>query len=138
MALQEIFVSWRLAPDARPEQVGELFKQARVCSAQHGLTGLLVFDGEYLVAHLEGEADAVQGALALLGCAAWQESASVQHASPLLRRSYARFRTGYAWDDGGDPPLTDAPDSALAALTGLQGESATRALRARQHGLELD
>lgn len=49
-----------LAPEAGPASVGAIVKAAREFNGSHGITGLLVFDGERFCQYIEGPAPAMQ------------------------------------------------------------------------------
>ena len=131
--LYELMLSWRLAPQASPQHVTELFKRARRRSEQWALTGLLVYDGDCLVSHLEGQLDDLTRVSRALGEQRAFVDLKVQHQAPLAQRAYADFRTGYAFED----EVRDF-DSSLSPLTELSGDNATAAFRRRQGGMELD
>lgn len=50
-----------LASDAGPSCVGAIVKTAREFNGTHGITGLLVFDGERFCQYIEGPGAAMQG-----------------------------------------------------------------------------
>lgn len=57
--LQSLLYTSRLAAGYGPTEVGRIVKQAREMNAIHGITGVLVFDGEWFAQYVEGTADAI-------------------------------------------------------------------------------
>lgn len=58
--------SSRLAPDCDPAEVGAIVKVAREFNASHGITGILVFDGERFTQYIEGPASEMAALVAKL------------------------------------------------------------------------
>lgn len=49
----------RLAPEAGIDQVSKIVKQARELNTIHGISGVLVFDGERFAQYIEGPSEAI-------------------------------------------------------------------------------
>lgn len=58
-SLRSLLYTSRLAAGYGPTEVGRIVKQAREMNAIHGITGVLVFDGDWFAQYVEGAADAM-------------------------------------------------------------------------------
>ena len=114
--LSQYFYVSQLACGSNAASVAAILAQAREGNARHGITGLLVFDGQNFVQYLEGPSAAVQSLAARIAADPRHAGMSVLHRGPLPRRRCARYELGYA-----DP----TEEGALTALLGpLRGEPA--------------
>lgn len=113
--LHEILFTSILAPDQTPNVVGQIVSQARAAHAEHGITGLLVFDGLHFCQHLEGPTWALMRVIDQATQDPRHTALRVLHEGALGGRHYPRFDMGFAEVEG--------PDS-LAELLQLDGEAA--------------
>ena len=112
--LSQYFYVSQLACGADASSVAAILAQAREGNARHGITGLLVFDGQNFVQYLEGPTGAVQSLAARIEVDPRHTGMDVLHQGPLPLRRCARYELGYA-----DP----TEEGALTALLGpLRGE----------------
>lgn len=59
--LKQFFYHSRLAPDQRYSAVSDIIATARSFNAAHGITGVLIFDGERFCQFIEGPPDEIDG-----------------------------------------------------------------------------
>lgn len=113
--LHEFLYCSLLAQDLPPATVGTIVTQARARNAMEGISGLLVFDGQYFCQHFEGPRDAAQGLMDRLQRDARHVGLVVVHEGPLAARRYTGFAMGLAECEG--------PDQ-VSSLQALRGEAA--------------
>lgn len=58
-SLRSLLYTSRLAAGYGPTEVGRIVKQAREMNAIHGITGVLVFDGDWFAQYVEGAPEAM-------------------------------------------------------------------------------
>lgn len=58
-SLRSLLYTSRLAAGYGPTEVGRIVKQAREMNAIHGITGVLVFDGEWFAQYVEGTPETI-------------------------------------------------------------------------------
>lgn len=58
-SLRSLLYTSRLAAGYGPTEVGRIVKQAREMNAIHGITGVLVFDGDWFAQYVEGDPNAM-------------------------------------------------------------------------------
>ena len=58
-SLRSLLYTSRLAAGYGPTEVGRIVKQAREMNAIHGITGVLVFDGDWFAQYVEGMPDTI-------------------------------------------------------------------------------
>ena len=113
--LHEILYCSELAPGQSPGVVGTIVSQARARNAEHGITGLLVFDGQRFCQHLEGPRGVVTRLMNRIGEDPRHERIRVVYDGTLTQRRYHRFDMGFAQTE-------DADD--MAGIHALDGELA--------------
>jgi len=89
--------SSRLAPDCDPTEVGSIVKVAREFNASHGITGILVFDGERFTQYIEGPASEIDALVAKLrkDCR-HTDFLQLNAGDDLEERRYATWSMGYS------------------------------------------
>ena len=106
----------RLAPDAPLSCISEVIKTARSFNASHGLTGILVFDGQHFLQYLEGPQQPLWDLLVRIAQDKRHVNFTLQHQGPSPNgRLFRAWSMGYALVDDADP---------LAGLSGLVGQEA--------------
>ncbi|RZL93192.1 MAG: BLUF domain-containing protein [Variovorax sp.] len=110
--LHEILYCSQLAAGQSPRVVGSIVSQARTRNAEHGITGLLVFDGQRFCQHLEGPRSLVVGLMSRISEDPRHEQIRVVYDGPLVQRRYQRFDMGFA--------QTEEPDD-MAGIHTLDG-----------------
>lgn len=110
--LHEFLYCSLLTQDLPPATVGAIVTQARARNAVDGISGLLVFDGQFFCQHFEGPREAAQGLMGRLQRDPRHADLVVVHEGPLAARRYTGFAMGLAECEG------PAPISALQALRG--------------------
>ena len=110
--LHEFLYCSLLTQDLPPATVGAIVTQARARNAVDGISGLLVFDGQFFCQHFEGPREAAQGLMERLQRDPRHADLVVVHEGPLAARRYTGFAMGLAECEG------PAPISALQALRG--------------------
>ncbi|QFZ81601.1 blue light sensor protein [Variovorax paradoxus] len=113
--LHEFLYCSLLTQDLPPATVGAIVTQARARNAVDGISGLLVFDGQFFCQHFEGPHEAAQGLMARLQRDPRHADLVVVHDGPLAARRYTGFAMGLAECEGPDP---------ISALQALRGEAA--------------
>ena len=107
-----------MTPDLDTRQIGHIVKQARELNAIHGITGMLVFDGERFAQYVEGPPEVIS----LLGV---KLAMDIRHRNfrPLLNQALAGERRFANWAMG----YSDA-DMGAFDIPALNGMSADLAL----------
>ncbi|KQX90315.1 BLUF domain-containing protein [Variovorax sp. Root473] len=113
--LHEFLYCSLLTQDLPPATVGAIVTQARARNAVDGISGLLVFDGQFFCQHFEGPHGAAQGLMARLRRDPRHADLVVVHDGPLAARRYTGFAMGLAECEGPDP---------ISALQALRGDAA--------------
>lgn len=113
--LHEFLYCSLLVQDLPPATVGAIVTQARARNAVDGISGLLVFDGQWFCQHFEGPREAAHGLMARLQSDPRHVALVVVHEGPLAERRYTGFAMGLAECEGPDP---------ISALQALRGEAA--------------
>ncbi len=112
------FLYWsQLADSQTPTAVGQILARARPFNAAHGITGLLVFDGQRFCQHLEGPAAAVEALMGRIASDERHSEVDIAYEGPLAERRYHRFDMGYAQ---AEDPLE------MEQLALLRGDAALR------------
>ncbi|MCD2513300.1 BLUF domain-containing protein [Comamonas endophytica] len=112
----------RLAPDAPLSCISDIIKTARSFNSAHGLTGVLVFDGQHFLQYLEGPQMVVQDLLVSIARDPRHMNLTLQHQGPCPgERLFRNWSMGYALVDDADP---------LADLGEVVGEEALAQLHA--------
>lgn len=94
------FLYWsQLADSQSPTAIGQILARARPFNATHGITGLLVFDGQRFCQHLEGPAAAVEALMGRIAADERHSEVRIAYEGPLAERRYQRFDMGYAQAD---------------------------------------
>lgn len=117
-ALYEALYVSVLAPETPITAVAAIASHARVANAQRGITGLLVFDGQWFCQQLEGGQEDVLATLARIGRDARHGQVVVVYQGPLAVRRFADFRLAFSTVEDTDT---------LAALALLEGTCALQA-----------
>ncbi|MET1114792.1 MAG: BLUF domain-containing protein [Comamonas sp.] len=105
----------RLAPDAPLSCISDVIKTARSFNASHGLTGILVFDGQHFLQYLEGPQQPLWDLLVRIAQDPRHVNFTLQHRAPCPgARVFRTWSMGYALVDDADP-LAD-----LGELVGLE------------------
>ena len=86
----------RLAPDNTPAAVGAIVKQAREHNAIHGITGVLIFNGEWFAQYIEGEPLSIEQLVRNLVVDSRHCELKVHMQDPLEQRRFAAWCMGYA------------------------------------------
>jgi hypothetical protein len=92
-----------LSPMADIRSVAEMVRKARARNRDHGLTGLLVFDGERFCHHIEGDREAVLQLAARIAEDKRHERVTILHqdfAGPTRR--FSDWHLAYALDSRGE------------------------------------
>jgi len=89
--------SSRLSPGCDPLEVGRIVKLAREFNASHGITGILVFDGERFTQYIEGPASEVAALVARLpNDRRHTDFLQLNAGDDLAERRYATWSMGYS------------------------------------------
>ena len=124
-----LFVS-SLAPGAAPDTVVTIARQARRNNERTGITGLLVFDGEYFAQLMEGPTDAVVTVADLMAADPRHAKMEVLHSAPTSQpRRFPAWRLGYL--------LLDLQEFGLQSLRGQRGEAALESFNFMLPALDL-
>ena len=111
-----LFVS-SLAPGAAPDAVITIARQARRNNARTGITGLLVFDGEYFAQLMEGPAGAVITVVDRMASDPRHVQMEVLHSAATTKpRRFPAWQLGYL--------LMDLQEFGLQSLRGQRGAAA--------------
>jgi hypothetical protein len=97
-----VYISF-MAPMADIRSVAEIVRKSRVYNHAHGLTGVLVFDGERFCQHIEGDREAVLLLAEKIAGDRRHQNFTVLHQdfSGTARR-FGQWHLGYALDSRGD------------------------------------
>ncbi|MFT3778827.1 MAG: BLUF domain-containing protein [Ottowia sp.] len=98
--LYEFLYCSTLAEGQSPTVVGQILARARPHNAAHGITGLLVFDGQHFCQHLEGPRAPLEALMARIAGDPRHTGVCICHEGPLAERRYQRFDMGYAQAEG--------------------------------------
>ncbi len=96
----EILYFSTLSPGQIPTVVGQIVSQARARNAGHGITGLLIFDGQNFCQHIEGPRGELLRLMDRIGHDSRHSDIRVVHEGPLNERRYERFDMGFADVEG--------------------------------------
>lgn len=119
----------RLAPGAPLSCISDIIKTARSFNASHGLTGVLVFDGQHFLQYLEGPQQPLWDLLVRIAQDPRHVNFTLQHRGPCAgERLFRNWSMGYALVDDADP---------LADLGELVGEEALAQLHAMVPTLDI-
>ncbi|MES2192153.1 MAG: BLUF domain-containing protein [Pseudomonadota bacterium] len=110
-----------LADAAGINAVPDIARQSRGNNPVHGITGLLVFDGDRFCQQIEGRRRAVVELFERISNDARHDHVSLLHQGTIMQRRYRQFNIGY--------PLLEAGDT-LANIEALRGEAAISAFQA--------
>jgi len=89
--------SSRLAPDCDPSEVGAIVKVAREFNALHGISGILVFDGERFTQYIEGpESEVATLVTNLAKDRRHTDFLQLNAGDDLQERRYATWSMGYS------------------------------------------
>ena len=100
MPLYEFLYCSTLAEGQSPTVVGQILARARPHNAAHGITGLLVFDGQHFCQHLEGPQAPLEKLMARIAGDPRHTGVCISHEGPLAERRYQSFDMGYAQAEG--------------------------------------
>lgn len=99
----ELVYSSILSPMSDIRNVATIVRRARIYNRDHGLTGLLVFDGERFCQHIEGDRDAVLLLADRIAADKRHQQFTILHqdfAGP--DRRFSDWHLAYALDSRGD------------------------------------
>lgn len=106
----------RLAPNAPVSCVSDIIKTARSFNAIHGLTGILIFDGQHFLQYLEGPQMPLQDLMVRIAQDPRHVNFTLQHYGSLAgERGFRNWSMGYSEIEDADP---------LAELGAVTGEEA--------------
>ena len=117
---EAIYVS-TISPDMPISSVADIASKARIANAQHGITGLLIFDGMRYCQQLEGSQKQVVTLMEKITYDRRHINVEIIHLGELASRRFKSFRLGYT--------TVEAPD-ALERLEKLEGQAAITAFLA--------
>ena len=109
----------QLAPDHGPEVVPAILQVARATNPLHGITGVLVFDGERFAQLIEGPPDPLHKLMANIGRDVRHTHMRILHQGSLAQRYFADFSLGYADFEHVNQLEPLHGESAVAAFVGL-------------------
>lgn len=119
----------RLAPGAPLTCISDIIKTARSFNANHGLTGVLVFDGQHFLQYLEGPQQPLWDLIVRIAQDPRHVDFNLQHRGTCSgERVFRNWSMGYALVDDADP---------LADLGELVGEEALARLHAMVPTLDI-
>jgi hypothetical protein len=95
MKSYEILYTSALSPDTPVSAVSAIISRARRHNREHGITGLLVFDGERFVHLLEGARDAVFALLEKIRNDGRHTDMKMLHFAAQEQARFNRFTTGF-------------------------------------------
>lgn len=119
--LYEVLYVSLLAPGTPVSAVARIAHHARTANARHGLTGLLVFDGQRFCQQLEGTQKNVLSAMARICQDTRHTEVSVVHQGTLAARRFCGFSLAFSTMEEGD---------LLEQLQQLDGAAALQAFEA--------
>lgn len=106
--------SSRLAPDCDPAEVGAIVKVAREFNALHGISGILVFDGERFTQYIEGPEGEVAALVTNLAKdRRHTDFLQLNAGDDLQERRYATWSMGYS-----DVSLEELDIDLMASIDG--------------------
>lgn len=106
--------SSRLAPDCDPAEVGAIVKVAREFKALHGISGILVFDGERFTQYIEGPEGEVAALVTNLAKdRRHTDFLQLNAGDDLQERRYATWSMGYS-----DVSLEELDIDLMASIDG--------------------
>jgi hypothetical protein len=92
-----------LSPTSDIRNVADMVRRARSFNRDHGLTGLLVFDGERFCQHIEGDREAVLLLAARIAADKRHQQVTILHQDfGGQTRRYSDWHLAYALDSRGD------------------------------------
>lgn len=100
LPLYEFLYCSTLATDQSPMVIAQILARARPHNAAHGITGLLVFDGQHFCQHLEGPRAPLEALMVRIADDPRHTGLCIAHEGPLVARRYQRFAMGYAQAEG--------------------------------------
>ena len=109
--------------------VGQIVGQARARNAEHGITGLLVFDGSRFCHHLEGPLHAVDALMNRIADDRRHADVRVLYTGQRFERRYKRFDLGFA--------QSEDPDD-MAGVHELQGTQALERFLVLRPGFDIN
>ena len=127
--LHEILYCSVLSPSEPPLVVGQIAGQARARNAEHGITGLLVFDGSRFCHHLEGPSHAVDALMNRIAYDRRHEDVRVLYSGHRQERRYKRFDLGFA--------QSEDPDD-MAGVHELEGTQALERFLVLRPGFDIN
>jgi hypothetical protein len=99
----ELVYSSVLSPLSDIRSVAEMVRKARTRNREHGVTGLLVFDGERFCQHIEGDREAVVQLAARIAEDRRHEQVTILHQDFAGQsRRFSDWHLAYALDSRGD------------------------------------
>lgn len=120
-SLRSLLYTSRLAAGYGPTEVGRIVKQAREMNAIHGITGVLVFDGDWFAQYVEGAADAMDVLeLHLRADPRHSDFTAIDIDSPSNERRFPHWVMGYADLD------VDGSNLDISALAQVSEQGALR------------
>ncbi len=128
MSLYELLYVSELSPATSTDAVSDIFVRSRCINAQHGLTGLLVFDGARFIHYLEGIKDDALALMQRIERDSRHRAVARLHEGPAKSRRFNAFGVGY-WYVGDDQQLTE--------LKRLMGPSALDKFLAVMHEFDV-
>jgi hypothetical protein len=118
-----------LAPAADVRSIADIVRRSRSHNRAHGISGLLVFDGERFCQYLEGECEEVIMLAGRIETDPRHTQFTIAHQGfGGEQRRFPNWDMAYALDTGG---------TVMEALANLRGPDATTYLQARVPELEL-
>ena len=126
--LYEVLYVSTLSDGLSPGVVARIAAQARAANAAHGVTGLLVFDGQRFCQQLEGQQQAVFSTLGRIRNDPRHTRLALLHHGPLAARRFSGFDLAFSAVDHADP---------LARMEQLTGDEALAAFAAVCENLSL-
>lgn len=119
----EILYISELSPATIPTTIAEILVQARKQNKLHGITGLLLFDGEHFVQVLEGDHEVVVAAMNRIEKDDRHFGVKRLHEGFIAQRQFQCFGIGYWYVED---------ESRVLSLGKLRGRAAMDELRARR------
>lgn len=108
----------QLAPNAPVSCISEIIKTARAFNAAHGVTGILVFDGQRFLQHLEGPEQILTDLIVRIAQDPRHIDFTLQHhGASVGPRRFPNWSMAYADIDGGDPLADGHQLTGQAAMT---------------------
>lgn len=108
----------QLAPDAPVSCIPEIIKTARAFNAAHGVTGILVFDGQRFLQHLEGPKQILTDLIVRIARDPRHIDFTLQHHGESVGpRRFPTWSMAYADIDDGEPLAAGNQLTGQAAMT---------------------